>query len=134
VVCLTFGWSFHGLLLLLLMMMMMMMMMIVLLLLLLLLLLMLVMLQRPKSRIEDDEVSSAGADFGAVVESVGVGIAATFAVAKTLNPSVLSKNFVVFLTMGTYVGWSGLGGEEGGGYTDDREEMDLPPFEHVCLL
>jgi hypothetical protein len=56
--------------------------------------------QRPKSRVPDDEVSSAGADFGAVVASVGVGVAATFAVASTLNASVLSKNFVVFLTMG----------------------------------
>lgn len=57
-------------------------------------------MQRPKSRVPDDEVSSAGAEFGAVISSVGVGIAATFAVAKTLNASVLSKNFVVFLTMG----------------------------------
>jgi hypothetical protein len=52
-----------------------------------------------------DEVSAAGADFGSIVAGVGQGMASTFAVAATLNLSVVSKNAVVFITMGTSWWW-----------------------------
>jgi hypothetical protein len=54
----------------------------------------------------DDGLSDGGADFGGLMSEVSDNFVGTFAIAASLNLNVVSKNKVVFITMGTsWWGW-----------------------------
>jgi hypothetical protein len=56
--------------------------------------------QAKRPRIPGEDLSWGGADFGPLAVTIGVEFMSTLAVAATLNAQVVTRNMVVFITMG----------------------------------